>query len=100
MDKHTTWVAYLWAVIAGYFTHLTIDDWGALVGIVLAIGTFMVNRHYKKKMELTQARKASAMEERNRLIALIREKNDRDSTLKMLAVSEMQEVENGDESEA
>ncbi|ECB1989718.1 alpha/beta hydrolase, partial [Salmonella enterica subsp. enterica] len=42
-----------------------------------------------------QARQAAAMEERNRLIARILEKNDHDSTLKMLAVSEMPEGSNG-----
>lgn len=61
----------------------------------LGIGTFLVNKHYKKKSEQAQARQAAAMEERNRLIARILEKNDHDSTLKMLAVSEMPEGSNG-----
>ncbi|WP_139759656.1 alpha/beta hydrolase, partial [Salmonella enterica] len=65
------------------------------IGIVLGIGTFLVNKHYKKKAEQAQARQAAAMEERNRLIATILEKNDHDSTLKMLAVSEMPEGSNG-----
>ncbi|EGE4892972.1 alpha/beta hydrolase, partial [Salmonella enterica] len=38
---------------------------------------------------------AAAMEERNRLIARILEKNDHDSMLKMLAVSEMPEGNDG-----
>lgn len=100
MDKHTTWLAYLWAAIAGYFAHWTLDDYGALIGIVLAVATFMVNRHYKKKSEQTQARQAAAMEERNRLIARILDKNDHDSTLKMLAVSEMPEADGGNKFES
>ncbi|MBU5384721.1 HP1 family phage holin [Citrobacter cronae] len=95
MDKHSTWLAYLWAFISGIFAQWTLNDYGALIGIVLGVGTFLVNRHYKKKAEQTQARQTAAMEERNRLIARILEKNDHDSTLKMLAVSEMPEGHNG-----
>lgn len=86
MDKHTTWLAYIWALISGIFAQWTLNDYGALIGIVLGIGTFLVNKHYKKKSEQAQARQVAAMEERNRLIARILEKNDHDSTLKMLAV--------------
>lgn len=95
MDKHTTWLAYIWALISGICAQWTLNDYGALIGIVLGIGTFLVNKHYKKKAEQAQARQAAAMEERNRLIARILEKNDHDSTLKMLAVSEMPEGSNG-----
>ncbi|ECC8805256.1 hypothetical protein DNI75_23745 [Salmonella enterica subsp. enterica] len=86
MDKHTTWLAYIWALISGICAQWTLNDYGALIGIVLGIGTFLVNKHYKKKAEQAQTRQAAAMEERNRLIARILEKNDHDSTLKMLAV--------------
>lgn len=95
MDKHTTWLAYIWALISGICAQWTLNDYGALIGIVLGIGTFLVNKHYKKKSEQAQARQAAAMEERNRPIARILEKNDHDSTLKMLAVSEMPEGSNG-----
>ncbi|EBQ1658641.1 alpha/beta hydrolase [Salmonella enterica subsp. enterica] len=95
MDKHTTWLAYIWALISGICARWTLNDYGALIGIVLGIGTFLVNKHYKKKAEQAQARQAAAMEERNRLIARILEKNDHDSTLKMLAVSEMPDGSNG-----
>ncbi|EBY9279798.1 alpha/beta hydrolase [Salmonella enterica subsp. enterica] len=91
MDKHTTWLAYLWAFISGIFAQWTLNDYGALIGIILGIGTFLVNKHYKKKSEQAQARQVAAMEERNRLIARILEQNNHDSTLKMLAVSEMPE---------
>ncbi|EFR3657696.1 alpha/beta hydrolase [Salmonella enterica] len=95
LERHTTWLAYLWAFISGLFAQWTVHDYGALIGIALGIGTFLVNKHYKKKSEQAQARQAAAMEERNRLIARILEKNDHDSTLKMLAVSEMPEGSNG-----
>ncbi|EAP7666274.1 alpha/beta hydrolase, partial [Salmonella enterica] len=56
MEKHTTWLAYLWAVICGALAQWTVHDYGALIGIVLAIGTFWVNRHYKRKSEQAQVR--------------------------------------------
>ncbi|HDP0319392.1 TPA: alpha/beta hydrolase [Salmonella enterica subsp. enterica serovar Concord] len=82
MDKHTTWLAYLWAVIAAitsYFSNWTINDWGALVGIVLAIATFFVNRYYKHKAAQTQKEQVLAMEKRNRILAQIALKLDKDS---------------------
>lgn len=51
MDKHTTWLAYIWALISGICAQWTLNDYGALIGIVLGIGTFLVNKHYKKKSE-------------------------------------------------
>ncbi|EHS7370312.1 alpha/beta hydrolase, partial [Salmonella enterica] len=54
MEKHTTWLAYLWAGIAGYFAHWTLDDYGALIGIVLAVATFFVNRYYKQQSAQAQ----------------------------------------------
>ncbi|ERO07146.1 HP1 family phage holin [Salmonella enterica] len=48
MDKHTTWLAYIWALISGICAQWTLNDYGALIGIVLGIGTFLVNKHYKK----------------------------------------------------
>ncbi|ELK9745649.1 alpha/beta hydrolase, partial [Salmonella enterica] len=50
-EKHTTWLAYLWAFISGIFAQWTLNDYGALIGIILGIGTFLVNRHYKKKAD-------------------------------------------------
>lgn len=61
MDKHTTWLAYIWALISGICAQWTLNDYGALIGIVLGIGTFLVNKHYKKKAEQAQARQAAAM---------------------------------------
>ncbi|HAK8511648.1 TPA: alpha/beta hydrolase [Salmonella enterica] len=87
MDKHSSWLAYLWAVIAGYFTQLSLNDWGALVTIVLAIATFFVNRHYKQQSAQTQKDQVAAMERRNQILVQIASqvRDDPDSTLKMLA---------------
>ncbi|ELD4018264.1 alpha/beta hydrolase [Salmonella enterica] len=87
MEKHTTWLAYLWAVICGLFAQWTLNDYGALTGIILGIGTFLVNRHYKHKAAQAQQEQAAAMEKRNRLLAKISLQLDRDapdSTLKAL----------------
>lgn len=48
MDKHTTWLAYIWALISGICAQWALNDYGALIGIVLGIGTFLVNKHYKR----------------------------------------------------
>lgn len=90
-EKHSTWLAYLWAVIAGYFSSMSLDDWGALVGIVLAVGTFLVNRHYKRRTAAAQDAQVEAMRQRNRILAQIadRARDSPDSTLKTLvSVSE------------
>ncbi|EKQ0892619.1 alpha/beta hydrolase [Salmonella enterica] len=90
MEKHTSWQAYLWAVVASitsYFANWTINDWAALVGIALGVGTFWVNRHYKKKSERTQARlataqarQAAALEKRNQILEQIVRKPDSAAT--------------------
>ncbi|EEK4999055.1 alpha/beta hydrolase [Salmonella enterica] len=68
LERHTTWLAYLWAFISGLFAQWTVHDYGALIGIALGIGTFWVNRHYKKKSERAQARMAAALEKRNQIL--------------------------------
>ncbi|MCZ4677080.1 HP1 family phage holin [Citrobacter sedlakii] len=47
MDKHSTGLAYLCVVIAGFVARLSLDEWGTLTGIVLAVATFFIHRHYK-----------------------------------------------------
>ncbi|EAW1478185.1 alpha/beta hydrolase [Salmonella enterica] len=90
-EKHTTWLAYLWAAIAGYFTHLTLDDWGALVGIALAVATFFVNRYYKQ-------RTAAAMDKRNQILERLAQRPE--SALKSLVLtSEEVEVDGGNKFE-
>ncbi|ENS4526980.1 alpha/beta hydrolase [Salmonella enterica] len=80
MEKHTTWLAYLWAFISGLFAQWTVHDYGALIGIALGIGTFWVNRHYKKKSERAQARMAAALEKRNRILEQIASRPDSAAT--------------------
>ncbi|HIB1582903.1 TPA: HP1 family phage holin [Salmonella enterica subsp. enterica serovar Muenchen] len=80
LEKHTTWLAYLWAVICGALAQWTVHDYGALIGIVLGIGTFWVNRHYKKKLEQTQARQAAALEKRNQILEQMARKPDSATT--------------------
>ncbi|EID5174418.1 alpha/beta hydrolase [Salmonella enterica] len=80
MDKHTTWLAYLWAFISGLFAQWTLNDYGALIGIALGIGTFWVNRHYKKKSERAQARMAAALEKRNQILEQIATRPDSAAT--------------------
>ncbi|WP_254867152.1 HP1 family phage holin [Salmonella enterica] len=80
MEKHTTWLAYLWAFISGLFAQWTVHDYGALIGIALGIGTFWVNRHYKKKSERAQARMAAALEKRNQILEQIATRPDSAAT--------------------
>ncbi|EHL6631279.1 alpha/beta hydrolase [Salmonella enterica] len=80
MEKHTTWLAYLWAFISGLFAQWTVHDYGALIGIALGIGTFWVNRHYKKKSERAQARMAAALEKHNQILEQIASRPDSAAT--------------------
>ncbi|HAT1683144.1 TPA: alpha/beta hydrolase [Klebsiella oxytoca] len=79
MEKHTTWLAYLWAFISGIFAQWTLNDYGALIGIILGIGTFLVNRHYKQQSAQAQKDQVAAMEKRNRILAKIALQVDKDS---------------------
>ncbi|HFW3715356.1 TPA: alpha/beta hydrolase, partial [Salmonella enterica subsp. enterica serovar 6,7:y:-] len=58
-----------------------------------------VNRYYKQQSAQAQKARVAAMEERNRLIARLLEKSDRDSMLKILAASEIPEGSDGAEDE-
>ncbi|EDS0623339.1 alpha/beta hydrolase [Salmonella enterica] len=87
MERHTTWLAYLWAFISGLFAQWTLNDYGALIGIALGIGTFLVNKHYKKKSEQAQARMAAALEKRNQILEQIATRPDSAATA-LIAESE------------
>lgn len=80
IERHTTWLAYLWAFISGLFAQWTVHDYGALIGIALGIGTFWVNRHYKKKSERAQARMAAALEKHNQILEQIARRPDSAAT--------------------
>lgn len=89
LEKHTTWLAYLWAVICGALAQWTVHDYGALIGI----GTFWVNRHYKKKVEQAQARQAAALEKRNQILEQIASK-PASATTALIIESERQDDAN------
>ncbi|EDA0233671.1 alpha/beta hydrolase [Salmonella enterica] len=90
MERHTTWLAYLWAFISGLFAQWTVHDYGALIGIALGIGTFWVNRHYKKKSERAQTRMAAALEKRNQILEQIASRPDSAATA-LIVESERQD---------
>ncbi|EIZ6121468.1 phage holin family protein [Salmonella enterica] len=94
LEKHSSWLAYLWACLAGYFAHWTLDDWGALIGIVLAAATFLVNRHYKRRSVQVQARQTSAMERRNQILEKLAGRPD-SSVKSLVLTAEEQEMAPG-----
>ncbi|ELD8279872.1 alpha/beta hydrolase [Salmonella enterica] len=96
MDKHTTWLAYLWAFISGLFAQWTLNDYGALIGIALGIGTFWVNRHYKKKSERAQARMAAALEKRNQILEQIARRPDSAATALIAEIAESEGRDDAD----
>lgn len=80
IEKHTTWLAYLWACISGLFAQWTLNDYGALIGIILGIGTFLVNRHYKQQSAQAQKDQVAAMEKRNQILEQIATRPDSAAT--------------------
>lgn len=51
LEKHTSCLAYLWEAICGALAQWTVHDYGALIGNILGIGMYWVNRHFRKKSE-------------------------------------------------
>ncbi|EHW0705392.1 alpha/beta hydrolase [Salmonella enterica] len=96
MERHTTWLAYLWAFISGLFAQWTVHDYGALIGIALGIGTFWVNRHYKKKSERAQARMAAALEKRNQILEQIARRPDGAATALIAEIAESEGRDDAD----
>lgn len=96
LDKHTTWLAYLWAFISGLFAQWTLNDYGALIGIALGIGTFWVNRHYKKKSERAQARMAAALEKHNQILEQIARRPDSAATALIAEIVESERRDDAD----
>ncbi|EAS2904232.1 alpha/beta hydrolase [Salmonella enterica] len=96
MERHTTWLAYLWAFISGLFAQWTVHDYGALIGIALGIGTFWVNRHYKKKSERAQARMAAALEKRNQILEQIATRPDGAATALIAEIAESEGRDDAD----
>lgn len=96
IERHTTWLAYLWAFISGLFAQWTVHDYGALIGIALGIGTFWVNRHYKKKSERAQARMAAALEKRNQILEQIATRPDSAATALIAEIAESEGRDDAD----
>lgn len=96
IERHTTWLAYLWAFISGLFAQWTVHDYGALIGIALGIGTFWVNRHYKKKSERAQARMAAALEKRNQILEQIARRPDGAATALIAEIAESEGRDDAD----
>lgn len=96
IERHTTWLAYLWAFISGLFAQWTVHDYGALIGIALGIGTFWVNRHYKKKSERAQARMAAALEKRNQILEQIARRPDSAATALIAEIAESEGRDDAD----
>ncbi|EOS9784431.1 HP1 family phage holin [Salmonella enterica] len=98
IEKHTTWLAYLWACISGLFAQWTLNDYGALIGIILGIGTFLVNRHYKQQSAQAQKDQVAAMEKRNQILEQLARRPE--SSLKSLVLTaEEPEGGNGTQTE-
>lgn len=48
MERHASFISYTasgGAIVGGYTT----NDWGVLLGILVGVGTFLVNWYYKAK---------------------------------------------------
>ncbi|MDX1301840.1 HP1 family phage holin [Photobacterium swingsii] len=48
-EKLNSALAYFFAWLLAFFGALSLQDWATIIGVGLAIGTFCVNRHYRKK---------------------------------------------------
>lgn len=51
MDKYSSPFAYVWSVITMIYSALSVNEWAALSGILVGVGTFLLNRYYKKREE-------------------------------------------------
>lgn len=48
-DKYSSPTAYAWGLITSAFGVLSLDQWAIVAGIICTVGTFLVNRYYKRK---------------------------------------------------
>lgn len=49
MDKHTSFLCYLWATICAASSKLDLNDLTLIIGIVATIATVAINWFYKRK---------------------------------------------------
>ncbi|GFN47391.1 HP1 family phage holin [Candidatus Regiella insecticola] len=50
MDKYTSPASFSMAWLITAVGALTLQDWAVLTGTLLAVGTFLVNWYYKRKL--------------------------------------------------
>ncbi|MGF1878793.1 phage holin family protein [Photobacterium frigidiphilum] len=48
-EKISSTLAYFFAWLLAFFGAFSLQDWATIIGVGLAIGTFFVNRYYRKK---------------------------------------------------
>lgn len=80
IEKHTTWLAYLWAFISGLFAQWTLNDYGALIGIILGIGTPL-----QTAIRAGAESQVAAIEKRNQILGQLASRPD--SSLKSLVLT-------------
>ena len=68
MEKHTTWIAYLWSTVMAFFGHFTLEDYATITGIVGIVATFLLNRHYKRREAEIGEEKLKIMRRRNQIL--------------------------------
>ncbi|GAB3528613.1 HP1 family phage holin [Photobacterium alginatilyticum] len=51
-EKLSSALSYLCAWLLAFFGAFSLQDWATIIGVGLAIGTFCINRHYRKKSYL------------------------------------------------
>ncbi|WP_342221260.1 HP1 family phage holin [Candidatus Fukatsuia endosymbiont of Tuberolachnus salignus] len=54
MDRHTSWLSYSSAWLLTCLGAWTLQDWATLIGVVLAMGTYLNNRYYKRREDQRQ----------------------------------------------
>lgn len=50
MEKYSSHASFSMAWLLTVFGAMTLQDWAVLIGILLGIGTFVVNWYYKRKL--------------------------------------------------
>ncbi|MDO6498053.1 HP1 family phage holin [Photobacterium sanguinicancri] len=49
-EKISSALSYVFASLLSFFGAFSLQDWATIIVVGLAIGTFCVNRHYRKKI--------------------------------------------------
>lgn len=51
MDKYSSPFSYAWSLMVALIGAMSLNEWGILSGMAIGVGTFFINRYYKKKEE-------------------------------------------------